>query len=131
MFLRAVNVLDDCLLAGDAIDGMQHSEAAARGPKRGQRFGGYLEDEMALTTPANARLVGKGLLRIGRSAARAISNRKSVFGFFDHAFADFRSVGSPILIPHQVSDGPQNLVALVADRAQPSADEVHGERAGF
>src|ERR1700677_1487112 len=86
---------------------------------------------MALTIPGHASLLAKGLAWIGRGADCLISNCECVFDFFNHAFADFRMVGTPILIANYISDGPQNFVALITDGAQSSSDEVDGESAGF
>jgi hypothetical protein len=48
----------------------------------------------------------------------------------DRAIDDFRAIGSPIFVAHNVANAAQNLPALVTDRSQAAGQKIRGHCAG-
>src|ERR1700677_4441149 len=128
---RAVDVLDDGRLADDALKRMQDGEATARGEKWSPRFGGHIEGDQAVRVSGNARFKFELLGGFDAGAARPEDHREVIYALAAAEIADGRMVGSPILIPHDVSNCAQNLVPPVADCPQTARYKIRCQRAGL
>ncbi len=113
----AVYMLDPHRGACHADDWMQDAKAATVGFKacRCIRYG--VESERAANLCLNAN-INDELGRIRAFATRLIGDGKAGVVLFNVQIMDFRVIGSPVAIPHQIGDGAQNLNAVIFDGAK-------------
>ncbi len=111
---RSIDVLDANRRACHADDWMQNAEAATVGFKACCCIRYGIKSERAANLCLNANINGE-LGRIWAFATCLIGDDETAVVLLNIQIMDFRIIGSPVSIPHQIGNSAQNLDAIIFD----------------
>src|SRR5690606_41097711 len=114
---RPIDMLDSYRRTGNPDDWMQNAKAATVGFKTGRGIGHGIKSERTATLCLNANINGE-LGRIRAFATCLIGDDETAAVLLDVQIMDFRVVGSPVSIPHEIGDRAQNFDAVISDGAK-------------
>ena len=113
-------------MPADSLQAMQDDET---GPVRDEirlRSPVSFKAKRAVRAAGDARSVDVALPLV--RANRRVRDGEAIAGLFHAQVADFRVVGAPVLVPHDVGNGADRFVALVPDVPKIAGIQLGGKR---